>query len=58
VKWGLIGVSQNGRLFPSKEYQSDGVRLLRPGNLDANGKIIWTENNTRFLPLDYEKKFS
>ncbi len=57
VKWGLIGISQNGRLFPSKEYQSNGVRLLRPGNLDANGKLIWTEKNTRFLPLQYEKNY-
>jgi type I restriction enzyme S subunit len=50
AKWEQIGFSQNGRSFPSKEYQPNGVKLLRPGNLFASGKVIWTEENTRYLP--------
>ena len=45
-----IGFCQNGRAFPSKEYTSEGVRLLRPGNLHVSGGIEWTENNTRYMP--------
>jgi type I restriction enzyme S subunit len=57
VKWNLIGASQNGRGFPSKEYQSYGVKLLRPGNLFANGAVIWTDDNTRYLPEKWGKEF-
>lgn len=54
--WEQIGVSQNGRPFPSKEYSAKGVRLLRPGNLSANGRLEWTETNTRFLPQHFENE--
>jgi type I restriction enzyme, S subunit len=55
TNWDQIGFSQNGRSFPSKDYSEQGVKLLRPGNLHANGMVIWNESNTRFLPTDYEK---
>src|SRR5207248_2970213 len=50
ITWSQIGFSQNGRPFPSKEYQESGAKLLRPGNLYANGSVTWTERNTRYLP--------
>ena len=53
VTWSQVGLSQNGRPFPSKDYSSDGVRLLRPGNLAGNGRLVWDSANTRFLPEAY-----
>jgi type I restriction enzyme S subunit len=40
---------QNGRPFPSKEYIKEGYKLLRPGNLFADGSVKWTESNTRYM---------
>ncbi|MEG3909619.1 restriction endonuclease subunit S [Microcoleus sp. w2-18bC1] len=57
VSWEQIGFCQNGRAFPSKEYQSSGVKLLRPGNLHKSGNVLWTEENTRYLPEQYAKEF-
>jgi type I restriction enzyme, S subunit len=57
AKWELVGISQNGRLFPSKEYQPNGFKLLRPGNLHSSGKVIWTKENTRYLPESWSKDF-
>jgi type I restriction enzyme S subunit len=57
AKWEQIGLSQNGRLFPSKEYQSHGYKLLRPGNLHSSGKVVWTIENTRYLD-ESGKEFS
>jgi type I restriction enzyme, S subunit len=54
VNWGSVGWSQNGRPFPSSEYQDHGVKLLRPGNLFADGSVRWTKGNTRCLPLRHE----
>jgi type I restriction enzyme, S subunit len=54
--WGQVGNSQNGRPFPSSAYQDAGVKLLRPGNLFANGQVRWTERNTRCLPDLFEQK--
>jgi type I restriction enzyme S subunit len=51
--WSQVGFSQNGRPFPSKQYQSSGIKLLRPGNLFADGTVKWTEKNTRCLPPHY-----
>jgi type I restriction enzyme S subunit len=51
--WSQIGVSQNGRFFPSKEYQPSGIRLLRPGNLHVSGRVAWNETNTRYLPKSW-----
>jgi type I restriction enzyme, S subunit len=56
ASWGQIGFSQNGRAFPSKEYQESGVRLLRPGNLFADASVQWTPNNTRCMPPEYEEQ--
>lgn len=56
VSWDQIGYSQNGRSFPSKEYQSNGIKLLRPGNLYKNGSVSWNEDNTRYLPEIYAKE--
>src|SRR5262249_47100602 len=41
---------QNGRAFPSKQYQDAGIRLLRPGNLHVSGRVEWTNDNTVCLP--------
>jgi type I restriction enzyme S subunit len=51
--WDQIGFSQNGRPFPSAEYQAAGIRLLRPGNLHVRGKVVWTEENTRCMPQKF-----
>lgn len=51
--WSQIGFSQNGRAFPSSKYSNKGIRLLRPGNLHASGRVIWTAENTRHLPARF-----
>jgi type I restriction enzyme S subunit len=51
--WGQLGHSQNGRPFPSKEYQDHGVKLLRPGNMHESGVLVWSDANTRCLPSRY-----
>ncbi len=51
--WDQIAFSQNGRPFPSAEYQDSGVKLLRPGNLHVSGKVVWTESNTRCMPPSF-----
>ncbi|KTT65791.1 type I restriction-modification protein subunit S [Pseudomonas oryzihabitans] len=38
--------TQNGKAFPSAEYQDTGVSLIRPGNLHMAGHVFWTDNNT------------
>lgn len=53
ASWSQVGVSQNGRPFPSKEYQSFGIKLLRPGNLFGDGFVKWTVENSRHLPAHY-----
>ena len=58
VSWGQVGESQNGRAFPSKEYQEAGVKLLRPGNLHPDGRVRWTEKNTRLMPQRYAESAS
>jgi type I restriction enzyme S subunit len=57
VAWEQVGFSQNGRSFPSKEYQSSGVKLLRPGNLHESGKVVWTTENTRYMPEHWASSF-
>lgn len=52
-KWRDIGSSQNGQLFPSSDYSQEGIRLLRPGNMGANGSLTWTSSATRRLPVSY-----
>lgn len=51
--WSVVGESQNGRAFPSADYQTGGTRLLRPGNLHVAGDVEWTSANTRHLPDRY-----
>lgn len=57
VNWKQIGIDQNGRAFPSKEYSTDGVKLLRPGNLHVSGDIEWTNSNTRYMPEEWAAKY-
>jgi type I restriction enzyme S subunit len=57
VNWDQIGFSQNGRAFPSAEYQSTGMKLLRPGNLSWDGKAEWNEKNTQRLPERWATDF-
>ena len=56
ARWEQVGFCQNGRAFPSSEYQLSGVRLLRPGNLHVSGRVEWTAQNTRYLDLDWETR--
>ena len=58
ASWEQVGVSQNGRSFPSKDYQEAGVKLLRPGNLHADGRVRWTKKNTRFMSQGYAESAS
>ena len=51
--WDQLGFAQNGRPFPSAEYQETGFKLLRPGNLHVSGKVVWTESNTRCMPQKF-----
>jgi type I restriction enzyme, S subunit len=50
TRWSDVGVSQNGKAFPSNQYQEHGIRLLRPGNLHASGAVRWETHNTRHMP--------
>lgn len=56
VSFGEHFAIQNGMVFPSDAYSSKGIRLLRPGNMYADGTIGWTEKNTRFLPLAWAEQ--
>ncbi len=57
VRFSDITSSQNGRSFPSRFYTDDGIRLLRPGNLNVNGKLVWTPKNTRYLPQEFADEY-
>jgi hypothetical protein len=52
-KWRDVGSSQNGRAFPSADYQASGLRLLRPGNLGLDGRLDWRLAATKCLPEIY-----
>jgi len=43
---------QNGRSFSSGLYQDTGIKLLRPGNLGAEGYFDWRADALRCLPSD------
>lgn len=47
---------QNGRPFPGDEYCDDGVPLLRPGNLDADGRFDWRDSKTKRVPARYAEE--
>lgn len=51
---GEICEMQNGRPFPGDEYQRQGPRLLRPGNLGVNGYFKWDDGATVCLPARFE----
>jgi type I restriction enzyme S subunit len=57
ARWEQIGFSQNGRAFPSAQYQASGFKLLRPGNLHVSGKVVWTEESTRCMPRKWADEF-
>lgn len=46
---------QNGRGFPSEDYQDNGIKLLRPGNLGKDGNFCWDDDATRCLPNVYRE---
>ncbi len=54
-KWKDIGSSQNGKAFPSSDYCASGVRLLRPGNLGSDGRLLWPKAATRYMPTAYRE---
>lgn len=53
VKWEDAGTTLNGKAFPSDAYTTEGVRLLRPGNLHESGRVEWNAKNMRFLPRTF-----
>lgn len=55
--WDQIGFSQNGRAFPSGQYQAHGIRLLRPGNLHVTGRVEWTDENTRYMSPSWAETY-
>ena len=50
IRLDKVASIQNGRPFPSSEYQESGVRLIRPGNLAPNGTLTWSPSATTCLP--------
>lgn len=49
---------QNGRAFPSREYQRPGdIRLLRPGNLGPKGRVEWSERNTVGMAREWAENY-
>lgn len=43
-----------GRAFPSADYGSEGIKLVRPGNLYASGKVEWSDRDTIYIPMTYK----
>jgi type I restriction enzyme S subunit len=37
---------QNGKAFPSSDFQDSGVPLLRPGNMHVDGGLVWDSAHT------------
>lgn len=44
---------QNGKAFPSKEYNNQGIRLVKAGNLAANGFVDWNNKHQYFINVKY-----
>jgi type I restriction enzyme S subunit len=57
ARWEQVGFSQNGRAFPSKDYTTQGTKLLRPGNLFADGSVRWSDGNTRCMPNSWAEEY-
>jgi type I restriction enzyme S subunit len=60
--WCRVGLAQaatfqNGRSFPSEQYTTEGVKLLRPGNLHVSGAVRWSSSNTKLLPESWAGQF-
>lgn len=47
---GRVASYQNGGIFPSTEYTTEGVALVRPGNLRSDEEVVWTSEHTTYLP--------
>jgi type I restriction enzyme S subunit len=41
---------QHGKAFPSTDYCTQGVRLVRPGNLHVDNVVVWDDAHTTCLP--------
>ncbi len=54
--WDQVGFSQNGRAVSSQLYSKTGIKLLRPGNLYADGTVQWNSKNTRYVPTRLERE--
>jgi len=57
VRLDKVASMQNGRPFPSSEYQeatATGVRLIRPGNLAPDGRLGWAPKSTVTLPQKHQ----
>ena len=51
---GALCEMQNGRAFPGDAYTTEGIRLLRPGNLGIGGYLSWNDTATTHLPSSFE----
>jgi len=49
-----IASYQTGHAFPSAEYCDEGIRLLRPGNLQVDEYVRWDSDHTTYLPHKWE----
>lgn len=47
---------QNGAPFPSNEYGTEGVRLLRPGNIREDDFVVWDARHTTWLPSRWARE--
>lgn len=50
-----IATYQHGRPFPSTDYSSEGVLLLRPGNLHASGFVVFDDAHRTRIPIKWVK---
>lgn len=50
---GSVAHVEMGRAYPSSDYTSEGIRLLRPGNIAASGLVEWSDDSTVHLPPSY-----
>jgi len=50
---GQVAEFQNGKAFPSSDYDQGTVPLLRPGNLHISGRVMWDAGHTTTVPDSY-----
>jgi restriction endonuclease S subunit len=55
VSVGDVCSMQNGKAFPGGDYTNDGIPLLRPGNLGADGYLSWDAAKTVRLSDRWER---